>query len=347
MKKYLILVLFFALSFIAGFTFNKLLPKLESKNIAKQLNQEPDKPLNTYTIENLRKTDIKAGIFTIKSSLDESDNYRSEIFNFSFYPNPTLKEEKSISGLINTPKTGNPNDTFPIVILIRGFVDQKIYQTGIGTQRVGEYFAENGFITVAPDFLGYADSDPESVNIFETRFQTYTTMLSLLATVNQIPNWDAKNIEIWAHSNGGQIALTVLEITKGNYPTVLWAPVSKPFPYSILYYTDESQDKGKYIRSELSKFEELYNADVFSLDGYLSNISAPIEIHQGTNDDAVPLSWSQALYTKIKNIYKENENKKDIILYTYPGADHNLQPSWNQAIEKSTDFFKKHLTNNQ
>ena len=36
---------------------------------------------------------------------------------------------------------------------------------------------------------------------------------------------------------------------------ILWAPVSKPFPYNILYYTDEAEDRGKWLRGEIAKFE--------------------------------------------------------------------------------------------
>ena len=86
-------------------------------------------------------------------------------------------------------------------------------------------------------------------------------MLSILESLDSIKEWDEENIFFWGHSNGGQVALTILEITGKDYPTTLWAPVTKPFPYSILYYTDESEDKGKYIRRELSRFENLYNTD--------------------------------------------------------------------------------------
>ena len=85
-------------------------------------------------------------------------------------------------------------------------------------------------------------------DVFEERFQTYTTAMNLLAGIEK---WErAGKIGIWGHSNGGQIALTVLEISQKEYPTVLWAPVSKPFPYSILYYTDEAEDRGKALRKK-------------------------------------------------------------------------------------------------
>ncbi len=45
---------------------------------------------------------------------------------------------------------------FPIILMLRGYVDQEIYETGIGTKNAANYFSANGYITVAPDFLGYA-----------------------------------------------------------------------------------------------------------------------------------------------------------------------------------------------
>ena len=123
------------------------------------------------------------------------------------------------------------------------------------------------------------------------------------------------------------------EVTGKNYPTALWAPVSKPFPYSILYYTDESDDHGKLIRSELAKFEQNYDVENYSLTNYLDKIVAPIELHQGTNDDAVPTSWSDTLAKRLANV----EYLK------HPGADHNLNPAWNQSVSQSLHFYQKFL----
>ena len=50
----------------------------------------------------------------------------------------------------------------------------------------------------------------ESSDIFESRFQTYTTVLTLAKSLDSLEKWDQKNIFIWAHSNGGQIVLTFL-----------------------------------------------------------------------------------------------------------------------------------------
>jgi len=294
------------------------------------------KPLEKYSIENLSKAIIPNVSIHINELLVEDLKFNSYLFDFSFDPTLSGKEEKKVTGLINIPQNKNSKDeVFPIVVLVRGYVDQTIYTTGVGTKRVGEYLSTNGYITVSPDFLGYAGSDKESENIFESRFQTYTTLLTLLSSIDKtnFPNWDGKNIFIWGHSNGGQIALTVLEITGATYPTVLWAPVTKPFPYSVLYYTDESDDHGKLIRRELAKFESDYDVYKYSLTNYLDSIKAPISVFQGTNDDAVPVDWSDSFTKRLKEL------DINFSYLVYPKADHNMNPVWGDVIIKTLKVF--------
>jgi len=337
-KKVLIKMIFIFLGFLLGVIFSsqiknlylKFFPKKEESKVIKIVS----KPLDKYSIENLSKTLIERVNINIEENLSENDSFSSYLFSLNFDPSLRDKETKKITGLLNIP---NSENKMPVVILFRGYVDQKIYQTGMGSQRVGEFLAENGYITIAPDFLGYAGSDKEAENIFESRFQTYITALVTLKSISSLPQWDGENIFIWGHSNGGQIALTLLEITGEDIPTVLWAPVSKPFPYSILYYTDESEDLGKLIRKELSYFEQDYDVNKYSIHAFFDRINAPIQIHQGTLDDAVPLDWTNSLVQKLENL------EKNIDYLTYPGADHNLQPSWSVAIQKSLDFYNSFL----
>jgi len=102
--------------------------------------------------------------------------------------------------------------------------------------------------------------------------------------------------------------------------------VTKPFPYSVLYYTDESNDGGKFIRRELSKFESLYDVDHYSFTNYLPNIKAPLQFSQGTADDAVPVVWTQSMVNQLKKA------GVDVTYHVYPGADHNMRPSWDTVV---------------
>lgn len=334
--SFLTIIVFVSIGWFANVAYH--LP--QSKN--NPISVIKPRPLEKYSIENLANAKIEPSEIKIGNIIKDYDTFTSHEFSFEFSPDLS-KNTKKVTGLINLPKT---NDKRPVIVMFRGYVDQKKYVVGTGTQHAAEFFAKNGFITVAPDFLGYGNSDPEATNIFESRFQTYVTALTILKSLDHSINttlpvgrqaFSYSSILIWGHSNGGQIALTALEITGLNYPTVLWAPVSKPFPFSILAYTDESDDHGKFIRQELSKFEEDYDVEKYSLTNYFDKIKTPIQLNQGTNDNAVPFYWSDSLAKILK------DKEIDIKYLKYPGSDHNLSPAWPQVVENNLQFFNSHL----
>lgn len=283
--------------------------------------------IEKYSFENLRKNTFKPSKIVLQKVLREESQFTSHLFTYLF-------ESKQVSGMINIPEE---KGKLPVVIMIRGYIDKEIYETGIGTVRAAEVFAKNGFITLAPDFLGFGESDDESENSLENRFSRPAQILQLITSVKSLPQADTNNIFIWAHSNGGQVALSILEITRKEIPTTLWAPVSKSFPYSVLYYSDEFSDKGRYLRRIIYEFEKYFNVDEYSIDTYLQNIQAPLIIHQGGADDAVPSQWSDELVERLEGL------GKDVIYYFYPGADHNMLGSWNTVVQRDVAFFQKHL----
>lgn len=330
MKKILLYISIPVIFILVGWFANTAYHLPKSSNPISQIKPTP---LLKYSIENLSSTTFTPAQITIGEVVKDNPKYISYKFDMKFSPDFSTNL-KNTSGLINIPKG---EGTFPVIVMYRGYVDQKTYTTGSGTQPSASVFASNGFITVAPDFLGYGQSDIEAGDIFETRFQTYVTAAVTLKSVNSISQWDGKNIFIWGHSNGGQIALTTLEITGDTYPTILWAPVSRPFPASILYYIDEADDGGKLIIDKLAEFNETYDASKFSLSSYLDKIKAPIEIHQGTIDTAVPYWWSDSIVKILKS------TGTDVTYFKYSGANHNLAPSWDRAVENSLSFYKSHF----
>ena len=292
------------------------------------------KPYEGYSFEKLAERTWKPSLIQIERKIADYTEYSSYVF---FYQS----EGRKISGQLNLP---NLSRTMGVVVMARGYVEKEGYKTGVGTKNAADVYAKNGYITLAPDFSGYGESDPENSSALAARLTKPVEILDLLASLRSLPQVDLTKVYLWGHSNGGQIMLSVAEIigmqeqmnknveyrVRG---VTLWAPVSKPFPYNILFYTDEAEDQGKWLRSEIAKFEVDYDVYKYSIDRYLSNISIPVQIHQGSADDAVPKKWSDELSKKLE------EDGKIATYYPYPGADHNMKPAWDSVVARDLDFF--------
>ena len=329
MKKILLVIIMLIVTILVIYKYSQHKPTINNQSLV------IEKPLDKYTYQALKNTVFTGSQITIDKMIKDEEQFTSYLFYYKV-------NNYKISGLMNIPKqSGN----YPVIIMIRGYVDRNNYVTGIGTSHGGEVMAKNGFITLAPDYLGYGSSDNPPINSLEDRFLSYVSTIELIKSLNTLnqqltsksikAQYDNNHIGIWGHSNGGQIALSVIEITGEKYPTVLWAPVSKPFPYSILYYTDDIDDHGKALRKVIANFESNYDIEKYSLTNYFDWIKAPIQIHQGSNDEAVPISWSDSLNQTL------NKKKKEVEYFTYVD-DHNFsQGNWNLVIQRTMEFYNQ------
>jgi len=289
------------------------------------------KPLEKYSFENLKKREYQGSEIKLEKVLQEENSYTSYLFSFT-------TEDKKVTGMLNLPKK---EAKFPVVVMIRGYADDQVYFTGLGTRKAAGVFAENGFITLAPDFLGFGGSDTSSLDILEARFERPVTVLNLLASIKNLPNADTNKVLMWAHSNGGQIALSVLEISQKPIPTVLWAPVTKGFPESVLQYMGDppagGDDQGLKVKKAIDDFLTLYESKNYSIDNYFADIKAPLQIHQGTADEYIKTEWTDNFVLQLKNL------GKSVVYFKYPRNDHNLSRDWDLVVQRDLEFFKKFL----
>ncbi|MFC1790524.1 alpha/beta hydrolase family protein [Patescibacteria group bacterium] len=298
----------------------------------------PEEELITaYSFPNLKKRRFRSGPIKIGEVIKEEKEFTAYFFTFK-------SEGKDVSGQLNVPHEGKD---LPVLVLLRGYVDKEIYFTGLGTRKVAAYFAKNGFITLSPDFLGFGRSDQESKDILLNRFRRPVTVLSLLASLENLnlalrdrellTRAAAEKVFLWGHSNGGQIALSVLEISGQEIPTVLWAPVSKPFPDSVLEYASEMDDLGRIVIEAIDSFSKKRDSADYSITNFFGWIQAPLQVHQGTADNYISLTDTEGLVRSLQNLNKEAS------LWTYEGDDHNLKISWDQVVERDLEFFRKNM----
>ncbi len=282
-------------------------------------------------VEEARKTVAK---IYLKDGIKKENNFESKAISFE-------SNDKKISGMMNIPsnppslKASDGQDKMPVIIMIRGYADNEGYFIGSGSWKAADELARNGFVTISLDFLGYGLSERESADILEARFEKPVSVLDLIESVKKLDIVDSEKIGIWAHSNGGQIAISVLEITGENYPTVLWAPMTNPFPKSVLDLVDETSEESLKVKQKIEDFEKEYDSNLYSIDNFYHWIEAPILIHQGTSDVWCKVEWQQELKSKLELLGKKIE--LDIRL----GSDHNLKQSWDKVIEMDIEFFRE------
>ncbi len=333
MRK-LLLGIFIGILFSVGAYYGKKAVQQYVSSLAtvSPISKMLEKPLEKYSILRLSGRQYAGSQIILDAPTATTSAYT--VYTFHYF-----SDGKKVTGVAHVPRGASEQNKKPVIIQFRGYADRDKYFPGEGTTPSAEVYAVNGYITLAPDFLGYGGSDKSSPDAFEDRFLTYTTALNLLSSVKTLSMADASKVGIWGHSNGGQIALTVLEILGRPVPATVWAPVSKPFPYSILYYTDDVPDHGKLLRKELATFEQNYDVEQYSLTNYLNRITGPMQIHQGTADTSVPVSWSDTLAQAL-----EASSSSTVNYFVYPGADHNMQPNaWNTVVQRDVMFFDKYL----
>lgn len=331
MKKLLVLGTLFLTVGLAWFSYKNpsiwaQLRTQKNNNLLSPVLPQPT-PLAKYSFEALAKRKYEPSEIKLERVMKDDNMFTAYVFSMNV-------DGQKVTGQANIPKkTGK----LPVVVMIRGYAEKEGYFTGSGSYKAAGEFAKAGFITLAPDFLGYGGSDPESSDILEVRFAKPITVLTLLESIQNIPQANSQNVFIWAHSNGGQITLSVLEITKRPIPATLWAPVTRGFPESVLAFIKDLDDQGQMVVSTISAFTKDYNPKLFSIDTYFADITAPLQLHQGTGDILVKTSWSETFVKTMRSL------NKNMTYYTYHKDDHNLKYNWKTVIQRDIAFFKKHL----
>lgn len=302
--------------------------------------------LAQYNFDNLKKrnyfgSEIKTIGKTLlvdeaRKALVKRGDLAGKTFNFETRAISFISNGKKISGMMNLP-VGYKNKKSPVIIMIRGYAENTGYYIGSGSWRAADELARNGYVTVSLDFLGFGLSDAESTDILEARFEKPISVMDLIESVKKLDYVDSEKIGIWAHSNGGQIAISVLEISGENYPTVLWAPMTNPFPQSVLDSIDDDSESSQIVKNKITDFEKNYDSKLYSIDNYYQWINSPILLHQGTADTQVKLEWQTTLRDKLTAL------GKTITLDIEKDNDHNFKQSWDKVMKMDVDFFNEKL----
>ena len=281
-----------------------------------------------YFIDTLRSQTLRGSGFVVGKQLETNDSY--DKFAISY-----ISGDLTISGVMNVPKGAVPQSGFPILILNHGLIPPPIYTTGRGSKREQDFFGRHGYITIHPDYRGHASSSPNSA-VHHDFYVGYTQdVTSLLDAIERspLPFMDATRIGVWGHSMGGGITNRVMVLRPEVKAFVLFAPISADVednfyeltPEEIQWLHDTYGKAGDPVYRKMSPIE------------YFGNVAAPVQIHQGTADTAVSLSFAEKIYQALKQLQKSVE------YFIYPGQKHELIEDWPLAANRALQFFDHYV----
>jgi len=299
---------------------------------------------NPLSIQAMRKKSYPGSELIFEETLSPGSNYNQYIAS---YQSDGLK----IDGLLTVPKGDKPTSGWPVIIFNHGYIPPESYQT---TERYVAYvdaFARNGYIVFKPDYRGNGSSEGQPEGAYYSPAYA-TDVLNALSSLKLFPDADPDRIGMWGHSMGGNITLRDIVVdTKDIKAAVIWGGVvgsyddlmnnwQRRVPYQPS--PRELALRNNYRKKLTDTYGTPESNPQFwqAVDPtyHLADITTPIQLHTGGNDEEVPVAFSVSLYDQLQKLGKTVE------YYNYPGGDHNnSSPNFELAMQRSIDFFNKYL----
>jgi dipeptidyl aminopeptidase/acylaminoacyl peptidase len=280
-------------------------------------------PLWRYYIAGMRGHRYEGSQVLLHGTFGKSPEYTAYLI---FYSSGGLR----ISGMMNVPGGRGP---FPVIILCHGYIHPDKYATGNDTWREADYLARHGYITIAPDFRGYAASD-NGESFFHIGYAE--DVLNLIASLGSVDKADRTRIGLWGHSMGGGVALKSAVVSKKVDGVVVFGSVSADERVNYTYGMGNGPGATGVARFGSPQSNRLGYIRISPIN-YLDRIPA-LSIHHGIGDTVVPHEWSEDLYEAAQQSGTTSE------LYLYSGAEHTFNgEDWDLAMKRTLEFFDRYV----
>jgi uncharacterized protein len=298
-------------------------------------------PLAPLSIEAMRMQTYPGSAVTLVQTLEPGSNYTRYLASYE-------SDGNTIYALLTVPNGQPPASGWPVIIFNHGYIPPAQYRT---TERYVAYvdaLARSGYIVFKSDYRGYGSSEGEPTSAYGAPDYT-VDILNAVAAMQAYPVADPQRIGMWGHSMGGHITLRAMVTTDDVKVGVIWAGVVASYPDLLTRWSRPNRPTpiatypgGRRWRTE---FTEMYGspeenpafwASIAPIT-FVEDASGPIQLHHGTQDDEVPILFSELLYEALQDAGIESE------FYAYEGDNHNISASFSTAMSRTVQFFDRYL----
>lgn len=297
-------------------------------------------PRHPLEIEVMRAAAYPGGELVFEETLSPGSNYSRYIVS---YPSEGLK----IHAYMTVPEGEPPGTGWPVIIFNHGYIPPEVYRS---TERYVAYvdsFARHGYIVFRSDYRGHGFSEGLPTGGYSTPAYTVDVLNGMYA-VMRYDLADPDRVGMWGHSMGGQITLRAMVVVDDIKAGVIWGGVVSSYPDIFTYWWDPHREQ---LRAEgiPQAFRSSWRDDLMDQYGtpgenpafwasvspntYLADLSGPIQLHHGTDDETVPFVLSELLEAEMQaaGLYVD--------LWRWEGDDHNISTYFNEAMTRSIQFF--------
>lgn len=269
----------------------------------------------------------------LDEELDAGANYRRY---YVYYMSQGLK----IYGLLTVPDEAMPADGWPGIVFNHGYIPPDQYRTTELYVAYVDRLARRGYVVFRIDYRGHGNSEGDPQGAYgDPGYQV--DVLNAIASLKRHPQVNPNRIGMWGHSMGGYLTLRSMVISRDIKAGVIWAGVVAPY-IDLLYHWPQGPsippaNSRKWMDEWPAQFgwpeenPDFWNA--ISANSYLEDLSGPLQLHYGTDDEDVPPAFSDILANQVRAAGGSVDN------YPYPGDNHNISNYFNLAMDRTIEFF--------
>jgi uncharacterized protein len=217
---------------------------------------------------------------------------------------------QTMTGTISLPDGPGP---FPVVIVNHGHIPPERYWIGQDSGIFGDPMAAHGFISIAPNYVGYNGSGAGDGALL-TNQRIAVTEMDLIASLASLPQADATRVGVVGHSQGGGVSEILMVVDPRLRAVVLHAPVSSSEAENAarLHARNGSWPPLGDPAQDAQAYEQV------SPRSYFAAWEPPTLLIQGTADHTIPAEHTQATFDALQR------SGVHARLVWIPGGDHDL-----------------------